>query len=426
MEILIALLIMLVMILLGVPICFSLGLAAVYALFTRDISFQLIPQRMYTSIDQFALLAIPLYIFVGEAMNTGGVTDRLFGFCRKMLGHVRGSLGHVNVMASVIFAGMSGAAVADAAGLGKVELNAMEDAGFDMDFSAAITAASSTIGPIIPPSIPLVLYAVIAEQSVGRLFIGGTVPGLLMAGALCVMVYVISVKRNYPVDPKCSGKEKLVSFFRAFPSLMTPAIILFGIFSGAISPTESAAIAAVWSLFLGFVVHKEMTLKDLYQIAKRTVVASATVLMMISASSIMTWLVISSGAPKQFAAALTAISSNRYVLLLLINILLLIMGCFLDATAIITIMVPMLLPIAEMIGVDLVAFGVIVVLNAMIGLITPPVGMCLSVTADIAGLPMSKVVKPMLVFAIPLVVVLALITIFPQIITFLPDLLMGK
>lgn len=426
MEILIALLIMLVMILLGVPICFSLGLAAVYALFTRDISFQLIPQRMYTSIDQFALLAIPLYIFVGEAMNTGGVTDRLFGFCRKMLGHVRGSLGHVNVMASVIFAGMSGAAVADAAGLGKVELNAMEDAGFDMDFSAAITAASSTIGPIIPPSIPLVLYAVIAEQSVGRLFIGGTVPGLLMAGALCVMVYVISVKRNYPVDPKCSGKEKLVSFFRAFPSLMTPAIILFGIFSGVISPTESAAIAAVWSLFLGFVVHKEMTLKDLYRIAKRTVVSSAAVLMMISASSILTWLVISSGAPRQFAAALTAISSNRYVLLLLINILLLVMGCFLDATAIITIMVPMLLPIAEMIGIDLVAFGVIVVLNAMIGLITPPVGMCLSVTADIAGLPVSRVVKPMLVFAIPLVVVLILITVFPQIITFLPDLLMGK
>lgn len=207
---------------------------------------------------------------------------------------------------------------------------------------------------------------------------------------------------------------------------MTPAIILFGIFSGVISPTESAAIAAVWSLFLGFVVHKEMTLKDLYRIAKRTVVSSAAVLMMISASSILTWLVISSGAPRQFAAALTAISSNRYVLLLLINILLLVMGCFLDATAIITIMVPMLLPIAEMIGIDLVAFGVIVVLNAMIGLITPPVGMCLSVTADIAGLPVSRVVKPMLVFAIPLVVVLILITVFPQIVTFLPDLLMGK
>lgn len=425
MEILVALLIMIVLILMGIPVCFSLGIAAIFSLLTQGFSLQLIAQRMYTSVDQFALLAIPLYIFVGEAMNTGGVTERLFGFCRKMLGHIRGSLGHVNVFASVIFAGMSGAAVADAAGLGKVEIEAMTDAGFDADFSAAITAASSTIGPIIPPSIPLVLYAVIAEQSVGRLFIGGVIPGLLMAVALCIMVYVISVKKNYPVDPKCSFKEKMKSFWKAIPSLMTPIIILVGIFSGAISPTESAAIAAVWALFLGLVIHRELGVKALFAIAKRTVVQSATVLMMISTASIMTWLVISSGAPKEFAAILTSITENRYVLLLLINILLLIMGCFLDATSIITIMVPMLLPIAREIGIDLVAFGVIVVLNCMIGLITPPVGMCLYVSADIAGIPMSKVIKPILIFAIPLVVVLLLITAFPQLVTFLPDLIMG-
>lgn len=425
MQILFAIFIMLVLILLGVPICFALGLASIYSLLSQDISLGLIAQRMYTSIDVFTLLAIPLYIFVGEAMNTGGVTERLFGFCRKMLGHVRGSLGHVNVFASVIFAGMSGAAVADAAGLGKVEINSMEDAGFDLDFSAAITSASSTIGPIIPPSIPLVLYAVIAEQSVGRLFIAGTVPGLLMALALCVMVYIISVKRGYPVDPKTSWKEKLISFIRAFPSLMTPLIILVGIYSGIVSPTESAVLAAVWALFLGVIVHRELGLKSLYNIVKKTVVQSAAVLMMISTASIMTWLVVSSGAPREFAELLTSISSSRFVLLLFINILLLVLGCFLDATSIITIMVPMLLPIAKMIGVDLVAFGVIVVLNCMIGLITPPVGMCLSVTADIAGLPMSKVIKPTITFAIPLVIVLLLITFFPDIVTFLPDLIMG-
>ncbi|MBO5069957.1 MAG: TRAP transporter large permease [Roseburia sp.] len=423
MEILWILVLMLVLILIGVPVFISLGVSSVIALLLQDTSLMLIAQRMYTSIDVYNLLAIPLFIFVGEAMNTGGVTERLFGFCRMMLRHVKGSLGHVNVVASVIFAGMSGAAVADAAGLGAVEINAMRKAGFDADFSASITAASSTIGPIIPPSIPLVLYAVIAEQSVGKLFIGGMIPGLLMAGTLCVMVYIISAKRNYPVEPKATFRERWVGFKRAFPSLLTPIILLVGIFGGVVSTTEAAAIAALYSLFLGFVIHKELNLKTLYIIMKKTVISSITVLIIIGSASVMTWLVVSSGAPAAFAEFLTGLTSNRIFLMLLINLILLIMGCFLEATSIITIMVPMLLPIAQAIGMDLVAFGVIVVLNAMIGLITPPVGLCLYVSAGIAELPMSKVIKPVLLFMIPLVVVLLTISIFPQIVTFLPNLL---
>lgn len=425
MDILWILGIMLVLILIGVPVFASLGISSVIALLIRETPLLLIPQRMYISIDVYNLLAVPLFIFVGEAMNTGGVTERLFGFCRVMLRHVKGSLGHVNVVASVIFAGMSGAAVADAAGLGCVEITAMKEEGFDADFSAAITAASSTIGPIIPPSIPLVLYAVISEQSVGRLFIGGLVPGLLMAFTLCIMVYFISVKRNYPVEPKADRKERWRSFKRAFPSLLTPIILLVGIFGGIVSTTEAAGIAALYSLFLGFVIHKELKFKDLYRIMQKTVISAVTVLIIIGSASVMTWLVVSSGAPAKFAAAITSVTSNRIALMLLINLILLIMGCFLEATSIITIMVPLLLPIANAIGMNLVAFGIIVVLNAMIGLITPPVGLCLYISAGIAGLPMSKVIKPTLMFMIPLVIVLLLISIFPEIITFLPNLVMN-
>ena len=423
MEILWILLLMLILILAGVPVFASLGISSVVALLSRGTPLLLIPQRMYLSIDVYNLLAVPLFIFVGEVMNTGGVTERLFGFCRIMLRHIRGSLGHVNVAASVIFAGMSGAAVADAAGLGAVEIKAMKESGFDADFSAAITAASSTIGPIIPPSIPLVLYAVIAEVSVGKLFIGGFIPGLLMAGTLSVMVYFISKKRNYPVEERAKAKEKWKSFLRAFPSLLTPIILLVGIFGGVVSTTEAAGIAALYALFLGFVIHKELTLKKLFVIMKKTVISSVTVLIIIGSASVMTWLVISSGAPAKFAAALTSVTTNRILLMLLINLILLIMGCFLEATSIITIMVPLLLPIAKAIGMDLVAFGVIAVLNAMIGLITPPVGLCLYISAGIAELPMSKVIKPTLLFMIPLVIVLLTISIFPNIVTFLPNLL---
>ncbi|SLM17672.1 conserved membrane hypothetical protein [uncultured spirochete] len=426
MEIIWILALMLFFIFIRVPIAFAIGLTGVISIIIKGLPLELVTQRMFTSLDSFTLLAVPLFIFVGEAMNTGGVTERLFGFCRVLLRHVKGSLGHVNVLASVIFAGMSGSAVADAAGLGIVEIKAMREIGFDDDFSAAVTAASSTIGPIIPPSIPMVIYAVLAEQSVGRLFLGGIVPGLLMAIALMILVYFISKKRNYPVEPRAKFGEIVRSFLKAFPSLLTPAIILGGILLGIISTTEAAALSAVYALFLGFVIHKELTLKSLYEILKRTVISSVTVLIVISSANILTWIIISSGSPDAIAALVQNITTNKLLVLLLINLVLLFMGCFLESISILTIMVPILLPIVNALGINLVAFGVIIVLNTMIGLITPPFGLSLFVVSKLTNLSVSKLTKPVLLFAIPLVVVLLLITIFPEVITFLPDLIMGK
>ncbi|KUO67820.1 MAG: ABC transporter permease [Clostridia bacterium BRH_c25] len=425
MELLILLLIMLFFFMMKMPVAFSIGITAVIALIQRGLPLELVPQRMFTAIDSFALLAVPVFIFVGEIMNTGGVTQRLFNFCRVYVRHIAGGLGHVNVMASVIFAGMSGSAVADAQGLGAVELKAMRDAGYDDEFSGAITAASSTIGPIIPPSIPLVIYAVLAEQSVGRLFLGGLVPGVLMGSALCVMVYFYAKKRGYPIEPKAGFKEKVTATYKAIPSLLTPIIIIGAIMTGIISPTEAATLSAVYALFLGFVLHKELTLKILYEMLNRTVIGSVTTLIIISSASILSWIVISSGAPTTIAHAMFGMTQNPIVLILLINLLLLVLGCFLEATSILMIMAPILLPIAEGMGFDLVAFGVIFVLNIMIGLITPPMGLCLFVVAKLTELPVSRLVRPTLIMMIPLVIVLLLISIFPQIITFLPNLLMG-
>lgn len=425
MEVLILLFIMLVLILIKMPVAFAIGITAVTALIQRGLPLELIPQRMFSAVNSFTLLAVPLFIFVGEIMNTGGVTQRLFNFCRMLVRHIKGSLGHVNVLASIIFAGMSGAAVADANGLGMIEIKAMRDEGFDDDFSAAITAASSTIGPIIPPSIPLVLYAVMAEQSVGRLFVGGFVPGILMGLALMVIVYFYSVKRGYPTEPRAKLGEIVRAFWRALPSLLTPVIILAGIFGGVVSPTEAAALAAVYAVFLGFVIHRELNLKMLYQVLKRTVINSVTTLIIISSASILTWIIISSGAPAAIADALFRFTRNPVVLILLINVVLLVLGCFLEATSIIMIMVPILLPVVTGVGIDLVAFGVIFVLNVMIGLITPPMGLCLFVVARLTDLSISKLIKPILIFAAPLVFVLLMISVFPGIITFLPNLLFG-
>lgn len=425
MELLILLLIMLLFFLLKMPVAFSIGITAVIALVQRGLPLELVPQRMFTAIDSFALLAVPVFIFVGEIMNTGGVTERLFNFCRVYVRHIKGGLGHVNVLASVIFAGMSGSAVADAQGLGSVEIKAMRDAGYDDEFSGAITAASSTIGPIIPPSIPLVIYAVLAEQSVGRLFLGGLVPGLLMGATLCVMVYFYAKKRGYPIEPKAGFKERAVATYKAIPSLLTPIIIIGAIMTGIISPTEAATLSAIYALFLGFVLHRELTPKILYQMLKRTVIGSVTTLIIISSASILSWIVISSGAPKAIANSMFAVTNNPVVLMLLINLLLLILGCFLEATSILMIMAPILLPIAQGAGIDLVAFGVIFVLNIMIGLITPPMGLCLFIVAKLTELPISRLVKPVFMMMIPLIIVLLFISIFPQTITFLPNLLMG-
>jgi len=380
---------------------------------------------MLSSLDSFPMLAVPMFIFVGEAMNTGGITQRIFKFAREWVKHLTGSLGHVNVISNIIVAGMSGAAVADASAIGVVEIKAMEENGFDRDWSAALTAASSTIGPIIPPSIPLVIYAIITETSIGRLFLGGVVPGIMMGVSLMILVYFMAKKRGYKTEPAATWSERMTATWRALPSLMTPIIMIVGIVAGVVTPTEAAGIAAVYALFLGFVVHKEMTLKMLYGMLLKTVHTTAVIMLIICSASAITWVVMSSGMPQTLASLLLGFTKSKALLLLLINIVLLILGCFLESNSIIMIMVPVLLPLVHALHIDMVHFGVFFVLNVMIGLITPPVGMCLYVVSNVGNVPFDKVSKQIIPFLIPLVVVLALITAIPELVTWLPNLLMG-
>jgi tripartite ATP-independent transporter DctM subunit len=425
-EVFIIFVVMLGLMLLSVPVAFAMGLAAVAALFLNDIPLTLVPQRLFTSLDSFPLLAIPLFIFVGEAMNTGGITVRIFNFARSLVRHITGSLGHVNVISNIIIAGMSGSAVADASAIGVVEIKAMEEDGFDRDWSAALTAASSTIGPIIPPSIPLVIYAIITETSIGRLFLGGVIPGLLMGISLMVLVYFMSKARGYKVEAKASWNERLQAIWRAIPSLLTPLIMFSGIVFGIVTPTEGAGIAAAYAVFLGFVIHREMTFSELHKILLKTVHGTAVILIIICCASVITWVVQTSGLPELVADILLSITDNKTLLLILINVALLIMGCVLETNTIIMIMVPVLTPLIKMLGIDMVHFGVFFILNVMIGLITPPVGMCLYVISNIANCSFDRMSRAIWPFVVPLVVVLFLITFVPELVTYLPDLVMGK
>jgi tripartite ATP-independent transporter DctM subunit len=336
---------------------------------------------------------------------------------------MRGGLGHVNIGASVLFAGMSGAAVADAGGLGAIEIKAMRDARYDPGFAVGITAASSTIGPIIPPSLPMVIYGVVAGASIGQLFAAGLIPGLLMALALMVMVAWFARVRGYPRDASFQLGRLGRTFTRAFLSLMTPVIIVGGILSGAFTPTEAAIAACAWALFLGLVVYRTLTWRRFVRVSFDTIETTAVVLLIVAAASIFAWILTSNRVPEQFAALLLAVSDNPIVILLLINLILLLAGCFLETVAAITILVPVLLPVAMEMGVDPVHFGVIMVLNLMIGLLTPPIGMVLYVLSRVAKLPFERCVAATAPFLVPLGVVLLLITFVPALTMWLPTLI---
>lgn len=407
----------------GFPIAFALGMSSALYLIANDISLLVIPQAMASAFESFPLMAIPLFMLAGQLMNSGGITDRIFRFAKNLVGHIPGGLGHVNVMASMIFAGMSGSAVADSAGVGAIEIKAMVEDGFDPDFSSAITAASSTIGPIIPPSIPAVLYGSMAGVSVGKLFVGGVIPGVLMGLALMIGCYFRAIKSRYPRHKRATLKMLLGSFASATPALATPAIILGGIVSGVFTPTEAAAVAVVYSLILGVCVYKELSwrrvLRNLFEVGR----SAASVMIIVSMASLFGWVLAYEMIPQQIASLALSITSNRYAILLLLNLILLIAGCFMETIAILLILVPMLVPIATAVGVDLLHFGIIVILNVTLGLITPPVGVCLYVVSDLAKISFTRVVKATLPFFFTLCVVLLIITYAPGIVTWLPTVL---
>lgn len=408
----------------GVPVAISLAASSlIFVAITAQAPEIVVLHRMVNGVDSFPLLAVPFFILAGNLMNSAGITNRIFAFAKACVGWLRGGLGHVNVGASVIFAGMSGAAVADAGGLGTIEIKAMRDAGYDPDFSVGVTAASSTIGPIIPPSLPMVIYGVVASASIGQLFAAGFIPGLLMAVALMVMVAWYARKRNYPRDARFSLSALGTSFLDAFLSLLTPVIIVGGILAGVFTPTEAAIAASAYALVLGAVVYRTLSWRRILRVTMDTVETTAIVLFIVAGASIFAWLLTSNRVTEQFASVILTFTDNPVLILLLINAILVIVGCFMETIAAITILTPVLLPIVMKIGIDPVHFGVIMVLNLMIGLLTPPVGMVLYVLSRVSKVPFERCVAATAPFLIPLVAVLMLVTFVPAVSMWLPTLI---
>lgn len=416
----------LLMMLLGVPIFVSLGIASLLHLLTSNLNLLTLPQRITNAANSFPLLAAPFFILMGNIMNTSGVTRRIFNFANALVGWLRGGLGHANIVASMIFAGMSGSAVADAGGLGTIEIEAMKERGYDTDFSAAVTAASATVGPIIPPSLPMIIYGVLADTSVGKLFIGGIIPGLLMGLSMMAMVGLIGRKRNYPKEPFPTLTSLWKAFQEAFWALLAPVILFGGIVSGVFTPTEAAVVAAFYALILGLFIYKEFQLRQLPQLILMTMETNGVVLALVMTAVLFGWNLSVADVPQTLGRALLYVSSNPIVVLLIINLFLLAVGCFMEAIAAMMILIPILLPVAIKLQIDPIQVGLIIVLNLMIGTITPPVGIVLFVTANVAKIPFERVTKATIPFLVPLLIVLFLITLVPGITTWLPTLIMGR
>ncbi len=413
-----------VMLVMGMPVAIALGASSlIYVLVSGQVPDVVVVHRMVNGIDSFPLLAIPFFILAGNLMNTAGITARIFEFAKTAVGWMHGGLGHVNIGASVIFAGMSGAAVADAGGLGTIEIKAMRDAGYDDSFAVGITAASSTIGPIIPPSLPMVIYGVMASASVGQLFAAGFIPGLLMALTLMLMVGWFARRRGYPRDAEFTLARLWRGFVRAILPLMTPGIIVGGILSGAFTPTEAAIAAVFYALILGLFVYRTLDWTRLVRVSMDTIETTAIILLIVAAASIFAWILTSNRVTEEFARLLLGVTDSKAMILLIITVLVLVVGCFLETIAAITILVPVLLPVVTSVGVDPVHFGVVMVLNLMIGLLTPPVGMVLYVLARVAKMPFERCVVATAPFLIPLIAVLLLITFVPAVTMWLPTLI---
>lgn len=420
-------LVFIILLAIGAPVFVAMLLSSVaYILQSGNLQlFSMAAQRMFASVNSFTLLAIPFFVFAGLVMNMSGVSKRLFDFANTLVGHLTGGLGHVNVLASMLFAGMSGSAVADAAGLGAIEMKAMHDAGFDDDFSGAVTAASSTIGPVIPPSIPMVLFSGLTGVSAGRLFIGGFLPGILMGIAMMIVVYFVAKKRHYPVSPKATAREILKSFFSAIPALIMPIIILGGILSGFFTPTEAAAVACLYSVAIGIFLFRELDAKSIWTLLKEAMRNTAQVMAIIAAAGFFGWLVTFQGVPAKLINLMIHVTDSPIVVLLLIDLIVLVLGCFLEGNAILILVVPIVVPIANKFGIDLIHLGVTMCLADMMGTITPPVGMCLYPVCTLGNLKMQNLIKELVPFIIILCVVLLFVTLVPGLSTFLPNLLMG-
>ena len=410
----------------GPAIYAAMGLAGFAFLLISGIPGIVIPQKVAMAANSFPLLAAPLFILMGNLMNTSGISYRIFDFAKAVVGWMRGGLCHANIVGSLIFAGMSGSAVADAAGMGAVEIEAMKREGYDGATAGAVTAASATIGPIIPPSLPMIVYGVAAETSIGALFVAGIIPGLLMTMALMVMVRHIAIRDNLPRHPFEGVRALLVAFRRAFWALMAPVVLFGGLLSGIFTPTEAAAVAVIYALILGLFVYREIKVADLPKLILDTVETTGVVMALVMTASLLGYCISVSRLPQVFGSTLTSLTTNPLVYLLIVNVLLLVVGFFMEALAAMLVLIPILVPPALLLGIDPVQFGIVFVLNLMIGTITPPVGVVLYVTAKVANVPFEAIVRATTPFLIPLVAVLVMITLWPPLTTWLPSVLLGR
>lgn len=415
----------LALVLANTPVAFSLGIAGVAWLLFEGGSLATAPQRLIGGIDSFPLLAVPLFVLAGLLMNASGVSDRIYNFAKAIVGHFSGGLGHVNVIGSLIFSGMSGSAIADAGGLGVLEIKAMKEDGYPEDFSGALTCASCIIGPLVPPSIPMVIYGVIASTSVGALFVAGLVPGLLTAIALMIYVGIWARQRNFPRHPRATARELWSAFRAAVFPLLAPVIIMGGIFGGIFTPTEAAAVAAAYSLLMGMVIYRTLGFADLPKIFREAVNISAIVGFIVACASLFGWVLAREQVPQQIATLFLSFSHNPWVLLTIINVLLLVLGCFMEGMAILILMVPVLLPVTNAVGIDPVHFGVVVVMNLMIGILTPPFGVALFTVAKVADIPFAALARAILPFIPPLIIVQIIVTYWPGLVMYLPRLIYG-
>ncbi|MBM3547385.1 MAG: TRAP transporter large permease [Alphaproteobacteria bacterium] len=411
--------------LLGLPIGHAMiGGSILYLLLVGQdmgIAAEQLLNGLYTS---FVLLAVPLFILAAEFMNSGSITERLLRFCDAIVGRFRGGLAHVNVVQSIIFAGMSGSAIADAAGTGKmVQAMMTKDGRYPPAFAAALTAATAVIGPIIPPSIPIVIYALVSDTSIGYLFIGGIVPGVLIGLAQMGLIASIARRRNFPVEPPVPLRDLPRITLRAFPALMMPVVLLGGIYSGVTTPTEAAAVAAAYALAVSVILYRNLGWADIYRSLLVSARTTASIGMLIAGALVFNYVVTSENIPKALSLYLKAYEFSPLVFLIAVNVLLLVLGCLLEGTTILLIVIPVLIPTAEALGVDMVHFGIVVVINVMLGLVTPPYGLLLFVMTNITGVPLRDLVREVLPFLWVMIGALAAITLVPDLVLFLPKLM---
>jgi tripartite ATP-independent transporter DctM subunit len=411
-----------ILIFLGLPVAFSLGVSSIIYLVSAGIPLNIAAQKTYAGIDSFVLICIPGFVLAGNLMNSGGLTKKIINFSNALLGFIRGGLGLANITASMIFAGISGTALADVASIGGIMIPAMVEEGYEPDFAVAVTASSSTVGPIVPPSLPMIIAGTLAGLSVGKLFLAGAVPGLLLGFSLMGVSYYISVKRNHPKGEKNSLGFIWKSFTGAFWAIMMTVLILYGILGGVFTPTEASIIAVIYAIIVGRYIYKELKFKDIPKIIVESMRMTASIMILVGLANLFAWIMASEQIPQMIAEGILSISTNKYIVILLINILLLFVGSFMETIAALVILFPILLPVATGVGMDPVQFGVMAVLNLVIGLTTPPVGVCLFVGASIGKISLLKAAKAVLPFLAVSLIVLGLVSYVPAISLFLPNL----